>query len=178
MAAPPALRNSTNELLGFARRDLSALWRAVNDAPQARIALMDVLPALVETYGAAASTLAATWYDDVRDNAGAPKRFTAIPVAPSDRGAQALAGWATSHATGMASLEALVLGGIQRRIADHMRDTITGSSIADPSAKGWVRVGSGECDWCRSYLDGEVHYVEGYDFNAHDNCNCQAVPAF
>jgi hypothetical protein len=41
-----------------------------------------------------------------------------------------------------------------------------------------MRQGNGECDWCTGLLDGEVHYVEGYDFDAHDDCRCIAVPVF
>lgn len=179
MAAPTALRRSTAELVGYANRDLSALWREVSDAAQARTALMDILPALVETYGSAASTLAATWYDDAREKAAVRGVFTAIPVEPSDRGAQALAGWATTTATNMDTLQTLVLGGIQRRIADHSRLTVTSSSAADPNAGGWVRVGVGACKsgWCDQYLDGEIRTV-AYDFPAHDNCNCYAMPAW
>lgn len=177
MAAPAALRNSTGLLVGYARRDLSALWRDVNTVAQAQMALMDILPALIETYGAAAATLAATWYDDAREKAAVRGSFQAIPIEPGDRGAQALAGWATSTATSVGALEALILGGIQRRIADHSRLTVTSSSTADPAAGGWVRVGTGACKsgWCDQFLDGEVRSV-AYDFPAHDNCNCHAIP--
>jgi hypothetical protein len=41
-----------------------------------------------------------------------------------------------------------------------------------------MRVGNGECDWCQRFLDGEVHYAEGYDFAAHDHCGCTAEPVF
>lgn len=179
MAAPPALRNSVSKLVGYADRDLTALWREVSDAAQARTALMDVLPAIVETYGSAASTLAATWYDDVRAKAAVRGAFTAIPIEATDRGAQALAGWATSTATDMPSLQVLVLGGIQRRIADHMRGTITGSSVADPQAKGWAREGAGECEFCQMLIGRGAVYTEATaDFASHDHCGCQAVPEF
>ena len=55
----------------------------------------------------------------------------------------------------------LVTGGLQRIIADADRETVRFSSIQDKAARGWVRVGSGECDWCKQFLDGEVHYNEG-----------------
>jgi len=68
---------------------------------------------------------------------------------------------------------------VQRRIADHLRLTVANNSVTDSAAQGWVRVGSGgSCDWCDQYLDGEVRTTEGYDFDAHDNCNCGVVPAF
>ena len=52
------------------------------------------------------------------------------------------------------------------------------AAVEDSRAQGWMRVGDGGCDWCQQYLDGEVHYVEGYDFDAHDHCNCTAQPVF
>jgi hypothetical protein len=181
MAAPPALRNSTNQLLGFAKRDLAALWREVSDAAQARTALMDLLPAIVTTYGAAAATLAATWYDDAREKAAVRGSFTAIPVEPGDRGAQALAGWASSQANDLGSMQTLILGGLQRRIADNVRGTIAGSSIADPSAHGWAREGSGGCTsgFCDMLIArGAVYTEASADFASHDHCQCFAVPAF
>lgn len=181
MAAPVALRNSVSDLVEYADRDLAALWREVNDAAQARAALMDVLPALVETYGQAAATLAATWYDQAREKAAVRGAFSAIPVGPSERGAQALAGWATSTATDISTLQTLILGGLQRRIADNVRDTIAGSSIADPSAKGWARAGNGGCTsgFCDMLIGrGAVYSEATADFASHDHCQCYAVPAF
>lgn len=178
MAAPTALRKSTAQLVGYARRDLDALWREVSDAAQARAALMDILPAIVETYGSAAATLAATWYDDAREKAAVRGAFAAFPVEPSDRGAQALAGWATSTATDTLSLQTLILGGIQRRIADHSRLTIMSSSVADPQAAGWRRVGDGStCEFCALLLGRGFVYSEATaDFQSHDHCGCSAEP--
>lgn len=179
MAAPAALRNSTAELVRFAERDLTALWRGIDTPLAARAALMDVLPALVTTYGSAASTLAAEWYDDERERRAVRGRFQAIPLDPTDRGAQALAGWATQTAKDSESLQALIIGGIQRRIADHMRLTISGSSIADPGARGWQREGTGRCDFCSMLLGrGAVYSEASANFLSHDSCGCYAVPAF
>jgi hypothetical protein len=179
VAAPAALRNSTAELVRFAERDLTALWRTVDTPLAARAALMDVLPALVTTYGSAASTLASEWYDDERERRSAPGRFQAIPLDPSDRGARALAGWAAETAKDSQSLQALVIGGIQRRIADHMRLTIARSSVADPGARGWQREGSGRCDFCQMLIGrGAVYTEASADFQSHDSCGCYATPAF
>lgn len=178
MSAPTQLRSGVNQLVRYADRDLSALWRGVADVPQARTALMDVLPALIETYGSAASALAATWYDDLRETSGIARAFQAIPVEASERGAQALAGWATSTATDVPSLQSLILGGVQRRIADHSRLTVMTSSVQDPVARGWRRVGDGSsCDFCSMLLDrGSVYSEETADFKSHDSCGCGAEP--
>lgn len=172
------LRRETAGLVQLAEDDLSSLWRLIDRGEAtARDALNDLLPDIIFTYGQAGVALAADWYDDQRDRRGARGGFTAIPIEPSDRGAASLVGWALNEARDDDSLRTLIAGGTQRRITDHQRLTITGSSIADPGAQGWLRVGTGECDWCQQYLDGEVRTV-AYDFGAHDWCQCTAVPAF
>jgi hypothetical protein len=171
------LRRETAQIVDLADRDLTRLWRLVEDGAAAEVALRDILPAIVTEYGTIAAAAAAEWYDAERERAEARGRFTAVPLEANDRGAHALIGFALTAATDDTSLRTLILGGTQRRIADHQRLTITSSSVADPAADGWIRVGRGECDWCKQYLDGEVRHVP-YDFNAHDNCNCGAVPAF
>lgn len=175
--AQATLRRETASLVRLADGDLTRLWRLVTDGASAEAALRDLLPAIITEYGQAGAAMAAEWYDDQRDRAERPGRFTAIPLAAGDRGADALIGFALATATDDAALHTLVLGGTQRRIVDHARLTITSSTAADPAAEGWLRVGQGECEWCQQYLDGEVRYV-AYDFPAHDFCRCEAVPAF
>jgi hypothetical protein len=164
----------------LADRDLARLWRLVADGASVETALRDLLPAIVTEYGAAGGAMAAEWYDQQRDKVGAKGRFAAIPLDADDRGAQALVGYALSTATDDLSLRTLILGGVQRRVADHVRLTVANNSVEDRAAQGWVRVGEGGCKsgWCDQFLDGEVRTVAGYDFDAHDNCRCSAIPAF
>lgn len=176
--ATPTLRRETAGLVRLAEGDLSALWRMVANGAAADEALHDLLPAIVRTYGEAGAAMAADWYDDQREKVGARGRFTAIPLDAADRGSHALVGWALTKARDDATLKTLILGGVQRRIADHARLTVANSSVRDPAARGWVRIGSSPCGWCQQYLDGEVRTVEGYDFDAHDNCGCTVSPAF
>jgi hypothetical protein len=173
------LRNGVQGLTTLARRDLNVIWRQVETAAEAEVALNDVLPPLIETYGVAAGTLAADWYDELRDAEDVGGSFTAIPADIADVGAFALVGWAVATATDLASLESLIDGGMQRRIADFSRDTITESSIADPKAQGWERVGSGECAFCSMLIGRGVVYSEASaDFASHDHCQCSAAPVF
>ena len=174
------LRSETAGLVRLAERDLAALWQLVRDGAPAPEVLNDILPALVTNYGEMGSAVAADWYEDVRDAMGARGSFSAVPLEASDRGVSGLIGHSLLTATDDDALEALVFGGVQRRIADHMRLTVANSSVFDPAARGWVRVGRGgsECDWCNQYIDGEVRMTEGYDFDAHDNCRCSVSPAF
>lgn len=175
-----SLRNETDALVRLADRDLSRLWRLVADGADAREALHDLLPAIVSEYGAAGGAVAAEWYDQQREKVDARGRFAAIPVEPDDRGAHALAGWALAEANNDDALKALVLGGVQRRIADHVRYTIADSAVADPGADGWQRVGDGSsCAFCRMLIHrGAVYTEAGADFASHDHCGCSATPAW
>ena len=174
----PDLRAETAGLVRLADRDLRRLFARVGAGPVAAEALNDLLPGLVTEYGAMGAAVAAEWYDEIRARRGVRGSFRAEPIRASDRGARSLIEWAVVTATSDDALHQLILGGTQRRIADHVRETVASSSIRDASAQGWRRVGSGACDWCQQYLDGEIHYVEGYDFPAHDSCGCSVTPAW
>lgn len=174
-----SLRTETAQVVRLAEADLARLWRMVANGASASVALNDLLPAIIEQYGAMGAAMAAEWYDDARAKAGVGRAFTAAPIESTPRGASALIGWALTTATDDASLQGLILGGTQRRIADHVRETIATSAIADPGADGWQRVGSGECPFCAALIGrGAVYSEATADFASHDNCNCSAVPAF
>lgn len=182
-ALDSAHRRELRVLTGLAERDLASLWTIAGDAELARDALTDILARLVAIYSAAAATLGADYYDDVRDAANVAGRFIAIPSAPvADDAVEALARVAVGPLfqaqPDPTSALTLARGGLQRHVANADRETVRLSAIEDPRARGWVRVGVGECDWCKQYIDGEVHHVAGYDFKAHDHCNCTAVPVF
>lgn len=173
-----SLRAETASLVRLANRDLSRLWQLVANGAAADEALHDLLPAIVREYGAAGGAMAAEWYDQQREKVDAKGRFFAAPIAADDRGANALVGWALAEAKDDASLRTLIVGGLQRRVADHVRDTIAGNSVADSAAKGWRRVGSGaSCDFCSMLLGRGFVYSEATaDFQSHDHCSCSAAP--
>lgn len=175
-----SLRSETDQLVRLANRDLTRLWGLVSRGAAADEVLSELLPAIVREYGAAGGVMAAEWYEDQRAKAGVDSRFTAFPIDPDDRGAQALVGYALATATDDTTLKTLILGGTQRRIADHVRLTTANNAVADPASEGWMRVGEGGCKsgWCDQYLDGEVRTVAGYDFDAHDWCKCDVVSVF
>lgn len=175
------LRQDVIDLSEFALRDLSRIWRLGTDAPAVEQALRDLLPALIDEYGTISAAVAADWYDDLRDDLGVGGRFQAIPADIPDVGAQSLVGWAGSKSVDYATFQSLVEGGTQRRIANFARQTVTTSSIRDPRSRGWQRVGVGACrdGFCDMLIGrGAIYSESGADFAAHDNCKCQAVPAF
>lgn len=183
MATPQALRTAVTDLAVLADHDLSALWRQVDTADEARDALLDVLPALVDTYCLAAATISADWYDDTRDLVEARGRFSAFPADLGDLGVDALARWGVGPLfqgePDWARARTMVKGGMQLRIANSSRYTIAGSSIADPAADGWMRQGNGACAFCAMLIGrGAVYTESGGAFAAHDHCHCTAVPAW
>lgn len=169
-------RRALRDLNILSRRDIDALWRSVGADPKA---LMELLPELVDTYGSAAASLAADWYDEIRADSGAKGSYRALVPEPGDTGTSALVGWATSTATDEDAFKQLVLGGLQRRISNFARDTITSNSIRDPGADGWMRIGHGACDFCAMLIGrGAVYTKKSVQFHSHDDCNCGAAPAF
>lgn len=178
-----SLRDGVAALATLAGRDVDVLWRKMQTADMARDMLKDVLPQLTETYRSASAALAADWYDEQRDQAAVRGRFRAVVPEPSDAGAESLATWAVeplyAKDPDWPSALTLVRGGLQRRIANASRDTVIGSSVADPAAAGWQRTGTGECAFCAMLIGrGAVYTKATVDFGAHDHCRCGVAPAW
>lgn len=180
-----AHRRDIEALLALALGDLSLVWRNIDSGDAAREALMDLLPQLAALYGSAAATLGADWYDEMREAAGAPGRFRAIPAELPDRGrTDSLARWGISPLFGAApdfeAAKALVGGGFQRIVADADRNTVLGSSARDPRGNRWQReTGGKSCQFCLMLAGrGAIFRADTADFQAHDNCSCYASPQF
>lgn len=60
------------------------------------------------------------------------------------------------------------------------RETITATIKADPKARGYQRVTSGNaCEFCSMLADrGAVYGEAAADFEAHDRCGCTAEPVY
>lgn len=178
------LRAAVAGLSTIAARDLKRLWQPSLSADRAKERLLNVLPDLSRTYRLASSTVAADWYDELRDARKVRGRFAAVVPDLDDAGADALAGWAVGPLfDAEPSWErafALAEGGLQLRIANAARDTVRLSSVADPRARGWEREASAaSCDFCHLLAGRGAVYTEATaDFEAHDRCDCVAVPAF
>lgn len=179
MPTPADLRRDVTHLTDLAERDLATIWAQVTTAAEAAEALNDILPALIQQYGEAAALLAVEWYDDLREQIGVPGRFRAIAADIPDVGAQSLTAWAAREATDLTTMQALILGGTQRRIANFSRRSVIDSTFADPRAEGWMRTGIGECDFCRMLISrGAVYTEKTVRFGAHDHDQCQAAPSW
>lgn len=165
-------RTEIDQLTTLAERQLAAVWDQVDGPASARDLLNETVPDLIVLYGSAAGTIAADWYDEVRAEAEIAGRFRAIVAELPDLGrAESLAGWAASTGTDPAATLSLAQGGLQRIVADVGRRTITGSSIADPRARGWQRSASGGCSFCQAIAArGRVFTESSVVFASHDHC--------
>lgn len=183
MPTPNQLRSDLLDLVTIAESDLDALWNQVATADDAQEALLDVLPPLTRSYGLAAGTIAADWYDETRDELNIDGRFSAI-VSEIDTGStEVLARWGASPLYAAEpdwdAARSRIAGGTMRNILTAPRDTIMTSSISDPRAQGWQRSASGGCAFCQMLAGrGAVYSRTTVDFGAHNNCKCVAVPAF
>jgi len=168
-------------LVELAKAEIAAALRLVDPGDAAAVAdvIYTYVPVIAERYGLAAGTLAADWYDELREAAEVGGYFRAIPAELPDAGRyQALAAWAATKD----DVEALVVGGVQRIIANAHRQTVMQSSYADPRAEGWARFsagGDGSCPFCFMLISrGAVYTDRTAKFGAHDNCNCAAGPVW
>ena len=163
MATPLSLRKQIAHLALLAKGDLDDLFRRVSDArsPELREALMDLLPAMVDTYGSAAAAIAADWYDELRDEASARGRFSAIPADLGDTAVQGLIGWAMDTAKSDDAFQMMIDGGMQKRIANASRQTVMRSSVADPDSAGWKRIGVGSCAFCVMLINRDAALLRG-----------------
>lgn len=183
MPTATELRVGVEALTEHAARRLNPLWARFSTADAARDALERVLPELVRLYGTAATTYTADWYDATRYEQGVRGTYQAHMVNVTDEGADILARWGVdplyAAQPNVAAARVLIAGGLQRRIANASRDTITESSYADPECRGWMRVGYGACDFCSMLIGrGAVYTEQTADFLTHDHCRCSAVPAW
>lgn len=179
MPSPDDLRRSLTAISLRAAAVLSAL-RGIDQPDEVEEALREVLPDLIETFGLAAGALAADWYDETRAELGVRGRFRADPVPIGDRGAAALATWASHRNIADSDWLVLAQGGLQRRVANVGRETVMQASVADPQAAGWQRIArAGGCDFCQTLAGrGGVYSDRSARFASHDHCGCTAVPAW
>lgn len=185
MTAPttlPPLNRVLQTLSAAALADLQQLW-GLSPAELA-VALFDLLPGLVDTWGEASAAAAADWYDELRDTADVSGRFTAIVEPLGDLGANALAGWAAEPLNlpepDLLSAKSRVEDGFQKRLVNSANLTVTGSAAEDPQARGYMRrTRPGACKFCVMVASRPAVYTKkSATFACHGHCYCEAVPAW
>jgi len=190
-AEATAYRNAQRDVVALARADLASWWRGldVSDARAAVAALEAVVPTLVAVYGDAAASVAADWYDLLRESAGAPGAYRAVLAEPAPATqVRASARWAAGplfaadpdpdHALGLLS------GSVQRLVQQAGRRTMFRNGASDPASPRWARVphGISPCAFCRMLASRGAVYLSartaGRFDQWHDDCNCQPEPVW
>ena len=159
------------------------LLRSLSGSPESQRAdLLDAVPSLIAYYADGTSALAADFYDDERERAGARGRFTAEPVIVDreEKIRRAIA-WAAEplfQPTDVTTEQRLAEV-VQLETARPYRDTITTNRRRDPESVGWRRVAAGGCKFCSMLASrGAVYKAETARFASHPNCHCTAQPVF
>lgn len=180
------LRSIQAGISTLVRRDLAEFFRSLNlSSPErARDALLGYIPGLVETYGAGAASVAADWYDEVRSQLGVRSRFRAevqAPVGPER--VERMLRFAARHLFTDAPdlMLPAIDGATSRYVLEPARMTVAVSAEKDPASQGWERRARAEaCDFCQMLAGRGAAYAHrgSAHFDAHDDCNCVAVPAW
>lgn len=177
-------REELSALATLATADLVVSWPELDDAETVRDTLLDVVPGLLDVYASMAATLAADWYEFLREDARAPGEFTPHVPDLGDLGSEALVRWGVdplfAPEPDSTAAQSLVEGGMTKRIANASRDVIMGATLDDPAAQGWQRIARpGACYFCQMLAGRGAIYTEAsVDFASHDDCLCGVVPAW
>jgi hypothetical protein len=182
MPTPSESRAALALVTGAAVEAATRLLGSLSGSPESkRTDLLGVVPEVIAYYSDGSSALAADFYDDERDAAGARGLYLAEPVI-LDRGRKignAIAWAAEPLITGDGDAVGRLAEVVQLETARPYRDTITTNRQRDPAAVGWRRVSSGGCKFCRMLADrGAVFKESTARFASHENCNCTAQPVF
>lgn len=170
--------DSQAQIVALALAELAAFWSSLDlsKPTAAKAAVAEFMATLVDSYGSLSSTIAADFYDELREAAAPGGRFVALvgsyanfdqirgasdwavqPLFPSIEpifeagpdGEPVFVGEREIAPDPTAALERLQ-GATQRLVQDAGRQTIVDNVERDPSSPGWARMPIGEtCKFCR-----------------------------
>ena len=161
----------------YLAEDLAGIWGAASSlaSPDFRDVIVDAFPEVVLPYAAAASEVAAEWYDSTpTTNAGYRVIQSELPAAER---LTASAQWALDVGTPETGLQ-LLQGSAERGVLDGARTTVLDNVNAELGAS-WARYASATaCAFCRLMsIRGAVYRSKrAASFQSHDSCHCIAVP--
>ena len=176
---------ANRDIRTLALRELRAFFASLpEDAERAARALEEYLPNLVTAYGDVAASVAAEFFEEMRDQAGAGAVFRAIlGDAPPAEAVQANARWAVGPMFGGTKADALAR---LDQVVDRMtlqvgRDTMARSIQGDPAKPRWARVPQGKtCAFCMTLASrGPIYLTEqtaGKNNKFHAKCDCTPTP--
>ena len=174
-------RTDLNNVVAIARAELRAFWNGLDksDPVYAQSELVGFMQDLNDQYGSVSSTVAADWFDEIRETSNVPGVFRsfAADAVPAVQVAGST-GWALSTSDGLAAL----LGVSDRLIKQAGRDTIAFNVDRDARAS-YARVPRGDtCAFCLMLASrGPVYGSKrsaGEGNKYHSDCDCVAVPIY
>lgn len=181
-----ALRSANSGIRALAVRDLEKFWSYVDlSKPEmARNALLNYVPMLVDRYGEVAATVAADWYEDVREAAGVRGAFVAdMADLVSRERVEASTRFGAGHLftdDPEATLGFLKSQVVSKYVLQPGRDTIARSAARDGAAWARVPTGAETCAFCLMLASrGFVYESEGSAGSRsrfHGDCDCAVVP--
>jgi hypothetical protein len=188
--APEQVRDGLLLVTAAGAGELRTVATTADQTPTAvRDALFVAAPLIVSDYGNAAATLAADWYEELRDAASPRRAYVPRLVVPLDENSlstsvavatqplydferelqgmtQAMeADFQKALEDSLAAMEAE----IQKEIAAGFRETITENAVDDPESHGWKRFAQPDaCKFCKMLADkGAVFTEKTARFAAH-----------
>lgn len=193
MATPTeaaAYRDAQRDVVALAHAELAAWWKGLDVSdPRAAVAALEAFtPELVAAYGDMAATVAADWYDQLREQAKVSGAYRAgladtVPVGQAQATARWAAGPLFAQDPDAARALNLLAGAVQRLVQQSGRDTLFRNAQGDPSKPRWARVPHGKtCAWCRMLASRGAVYLSAKSAGRwnrwHDRCDCQPTPVW
>lgn len=183
------LQASQARAVELARRDLAKLWGTLQQlSPEwQRDMLLDYVPQLVAKYGDLAAQAAYEWYMRVRgESVPESWEYDLSDSFPGD-GIDKTIRWQAGHLwTDPQTMQAYLVGAMQRWVMYSGRETIARLCEHDPSEPRYARVprGAKTCAFCtmlcsRGWVyrsEKTAKYAKGSFSLFHDDCDCQIVP--
>lgn len=174
-------RRNTDDLLAAFVRDWGVLWVALDkaalDASFPRWVL--AAAAVVGRWRAVQAALAADYLREFSDFPAASPGVLAAEQFTTAMHVTTVATVKRAMTNGMAIRDASAtafstsVGSASRQVLNAGRQTIMGTTVADPRCEGWRRVGAGGCEFCRLLISrGAVYRAETAGFPSHDACKC------
>ncbi|GAA1138430.1 hypothetical protein [Nocardioides aquiterrae] len=166
----------------YAGLGLTPAQLATNEGIQA---LRDLFADFIAAWGEVAGTLAADFYDELRDQAGIPGSFQALVPDPLDSAqVDGIVSWAVTPPRDVDELDietmlAKIEGASQRLIRQAQRDALNESARRDPARPRVARIpmGAETCAFCLVLASrGYVYRSEtsaGRNNSYHDFCDCE-----
>jgi hypothetical protein len=187
VATPPsAVRAQLATVAAAASADL--LQEALSAPVERQVStLVAALPLVVPSYYDAAGVLAASWYDELRDESRPASTYAAEVIGDP------VTDWIEREMAAIqvdtqvdfeAEVRRLLDEGAalaEKEVARGFRDSITGNTRQDSEAVGWSRIARpGACKFCTMLAGkGAVYRSESTAiFAAHQHCHCAARPEF